>query len=375
MANTPPAAISPPGTLIREEIEGRGWSVSEFAKILGRPIQVVSEILNGKKAITPTTAHEIGEAFGTGPEVWINLESMWQLARAKKPGGSVKDRARLFDLAPVQDMQTRKWIDVGNSIESIESELTRFYRVTSLAERPVLPIAARALASQDQEVSAAQLAWCFQAIRIAGLVEAKPFSSTRFDSGFARLRELAAHPEGVRSVPRVLSEMGVRLVVVKHLPRTRIDGAALLVDGDKPVIALSMRHDRIDGFWHTLCHELSHVRHKDGYSIDEGLVGDDADDQGSRPAIEQRADEEAASFLIANQAMQSFVVRKRPYFSKVSINQFAHRHQVHPGIVVGQLQHCKAIKYSHSREMLAKVRGILIDEAITDGWGRVTTVD
>jgi len=44
---------------------------------------------------------------------------------------------------------------------------------------------------------------------------------------------------------------------------------------------------------------------------------------------------------------------------------------VHQGIVVGQLQHRKAIPYSHSREMLAKVRHIVTEAALTDGFGSI----
>jgi plasmid maintenance system antidote protein VapI len=47
--------------------------------VLGRPVQTVNQIINGRKAITAQTAKEIAAAFGTGPEVWLNLEMRWQL--------------------------------------------------------------------------------------------------------------------------------------------------------------------------------------------------------------------------------------------------------------------------------------------------------
>jgi len=77
-----PAEVFPPGDFIREELEAREWTQGDLAEILGRPLQAVNEIVAGKKAITPETAQGLGDAFGTGPELWMNLETL----RHKAPG-------------------------------------------------------------------------------------------------------------------------------------------------------------------------------------------------------------------------------------------------------------------------------------------------
>jgi HTH-type transcriptional regulator/antitoxin HigA len=66
--------------------------------------------------------------------------------------------------------------------------------------------------------------------------------------------------------------------------------------------------------------------------------------------------------------MQAFIARHRPRFSKQAIYGFSELISIHPGIVVGQLQHRKAIGYSHSREMLVPVRDFVTEVAVTDGW-------
>lgn len=85
--------IFPPGEFIREELEARGWSQSDFARILGRPLQAVNEIINGKKRITAETAKEIALAIGTSPEVWLNLENAYRLAIASNPDPAIARRA------------------------------------------------------------------------------------------------------------------------------------------------------------------------------------------------------------------------------------------------------------------------------------------
>ena len=86
--------ILPPGEFIREELEARGWSQATFARILGRPLQTINQIINGKKAITAQTAKEIAAAFGTSPEVWMNLEMTWQLHSTPEPDRRILDRVR-----------------------------------------------------------------------------------------------------------------------------------------------------------------------------------------------------------------------------------------------------------------------------------------
>lgn len=73
-----PAEVFPPGEYIKDELDARGWSQAEFAEILGRPARVVSEIINGKRAISPETAKEVAAAFGSTPELWMNLESAYR---------------------------------------------------------------------------------------------------------------------------------------------------------------------------------------------------------------------------------------------------------------------------------------------------------
>jgi addiction module HigA family antidote len=79
-----PAEAFLPGEFIREELEARGKTQADLARVLGRPLQSVNQIINGRKAITARTEVELALAFGTSPEVWLNLETAYQLSRARK---------------------------------------------------------------------------------------------------------------------------------------------------------------------------------------------------------------------------------------------------------------------------------------------------
>ncbi len=91
----------PPGDHIREEIAYRGWTQADLANIMGRPLQVVNEIINGKKAITARTAYELEAALGPSAVTWMNLETSWQLYRAVRPDPAIAVRAKQHEKATV----------------------------------------------------------------------------------------------------------------------------------------------------------------------------------------------------------------------------------------------------------------------------------
>jgi HTH-type transcriptional regulator/antitoxin HigA len=82
-AKTYPDVVIPPGEYLAEEIETRGLSQKELAKRMGRPLNAINEIINGKKAITAETALELEEVMPEIPaRFWLNLEIDYRLTRA-----------------------------------------------------------------------------------------------------------------------------------------------------------------------------------------------------------------------------------------------------------------------------------------------------
>ena len=376
MIERTPAETFSPGELIKDEIEARGWSQIELAEVLGRPGRLVSELIAGKRAITPETAKGLGEAFGTGAQFWMNMESSYQLSKVKgDSSNAVSRRAKLYEMAPVKEMTKRQWIQPTDNIDVLEKSICGFLRKPSLqTSASKLAHAARKSSSYD-ELSASEEAWLCRVRQLAELMKVQAFSEAGFTGAIGRLRPTLRDTEAVRQVPGILAEAGVRFLIVETLPTTKIDGVCLWLDAISPVIALSLRFDRIDAFWHTLLHECAHVQHKDGLTdgviIDTDLVGDTAVTVSDRPVIEVRADDFASSFSIPKAELDGFIIRVKPLFSKTRIQGLAAKLNIHPGLVVGQLQHRGAIPYSHSREMLARVRHIVTDAALTDGFGSI----
>lgn len=125
-----------PGVVIRAQMEGRGWTQRDLARILGRPLPAINELIRGKRAITPTMAVVLAAAFGWSAEYWLRLETSFQLSRIDHRAEDVRQRARLFELAPVRAMEARGWIKETKTGDELERELLRFFGVKSWEDKP-----------------------------------------------------------------------------------------------------------------------------------------------------------------------------------------------------------------------------------------------
>src|SRR3546814_19993381 len=104
------AEIFPPGEFLKDELEARGWSQTELAEIIGRPTRLITEIIAGKRTITPETAIQLGDSLGTGPEPWMNLESQNQHYQVRPTDGIAARRPRLTHPFTWTDLNKRSRI-------------------------------------------------------------------------------------------------------------------------------------------------------------------------------------------------------------------------------------------------------------------------
>ena len=73
----------PPGETLSDEIASRGMSQTELAARLGRPVQVVHEIMHGKKAITDHTAISLEKVLRIPAAFWVNLERNYRMTKVR----------------------------------------------------------------------------------------------------------------------------------------------------------------------------------------------------------------------------------------------------------------------------------------------------
>jgi HTH-type transcriptional regulator/antitoxin HigA len=175
-------------------------------------------------------------------------------------------------------------------------------------------------------------AWC-----AAVLVKASSFKPPKkrhaVTPEFGReLARLSAKPDGPTLVKGSLAHAGVAFVVLEHLPGTFLDGAAVCRADGTPVIAMTVRHDRLDNFWFTLLHECAHVCcHLVG---ETKIIIDDLEVKSS-DTIEKEADEFAQSSLIPPKIAQRLASSE---LTPEDVVRIAVEAEVHPAIVAGRWQ-------------------------------------
>lgn len=373
-----PAEVFHPGEHLLDELNAREWTQTEFAEIIGRPVRLVNEIINGHRGITTETAKEFAAAFGTSAEYWMNLDTAYNLWKTNEDVSSISHRAQMRNKYPVRDMILRGWIQKSEDSQIVESQLLRFFELSSLDEKPKysLSFAAKKSNSDKTELTQSQLAWLYRVKHISETMQVSEYSKLKLERAIDLLINYREAPEEIRHIPGLMNNCGVRFVVVEHLPGSKIDGVTLWLDNNSPVIGLSLRFDRIDNFWFVLRHEIEHVLNGDGK--DSAII--DSDIENVLIGIENLPDEEklankaAAEFCIPQKDLESFIARVGPLYSQIKILAFAKRNKVHPGLVVGQLQR-RINRFDIFRKFLIPIRNIITPVALTDGYGYVLPVE
>jgi HTH-type transcriptional regulator/antitoxin HigA len=142
---------------------------------------------------------------------------------------------------------------------------------------------------------AALEAWCGAALVHAERITIKKIKISDPKKAARQLAQLSMLPDWQDQVVSALRRMGIILVILEHFPGTFLDGAAMCRGDGAPVIALTLRHDRLDNFWFTLLHEFAHVVCH--LSPDRQIILDDLD-VASSDTIEAEADSFARNALI-----------------------------------------------------------------------------
>lgn len=369
-----------PGQLIEFMLTERGWTQRLLAVILAVDETGINKIIAGKKPVDAEMAILLSEVFNVSPEMFLDLQKNYDLAKARivaRPDPGRATRAHLLGGLPITEMIKRGWLAAESvrNVPQVESALVKFFGVNSVNEIEILPHAAKKTETFTP-ASPAQLAWIYRVKEIASEMLVAKYSPAAVRNATALLRNLVSAPEEARKVPRILAECGIRYVIVETLPSAKIDGVCFWLNDKSPVIGMSLRHDRIDNFWFVLRHELEHVLRCHGRKaimLDTELEGEQAGTGDNIIKEERVANEAATNFCIPQERMDSFIARKAPFFHERDILGLANTLQVHPGLIAGQLQY-RTGRYDRFRQHLVKIRFAVASSAMVDGWGDIAPV-
>lgn len=326
--------VPPPSPIeaIKFVMEQKGLKQADLIPYFGTRSRV-SEVLSGKRGLSLSMIRALHAALKIPAKILI------QDGLSLPPGGE----GVLWDRFPVQEIVKNGLVegyDPKAQAEEIIRDLVDQTNISKPSFTPCEKVYARQGGRRNQKDNPYSVqAWLWAVMAAAQKIELKAkFDQESLDIKFiSKVVQLSVFDKGPKLAAELLGNVGIKLVILPHLKKTYLDGAALLAEDGKPVIALSLRYDRIDNFWFTLSHELAHLVLGHVHEVDGQYIIDDLDLKASTDHMEQEADDVAEEALIP-EALWSTHDAPRTLKSR-DVDDLANKANLHSAIVAGRIRY------------------------------------
>ncbi len=322
-------ALSPPDPVdaILFRMDQGGLTQRDLIPFIGSRSKV-SEVLARKRPVTMAMARALHDNLG------IPARSL--LAEAER---EISETDVDWGKFPIREILKCGWISAAGDqgMKEIKALMQNIFAAQEFSEATLaLCRTSRHMRSARQMNFYALMAWTARSIQIAKERKYAPYAAGTVTLEFMReVARLSNASDGPLKADGFLEHHGIVLVTVPHLSRTYLDGAALLLNDQRPVVALTLRHDRIDNFWFCLLHELAHI----SLHVEKGVAQfyDDLDFPSTGDRLEAEADELASDALIPRADWKRSAASK--LLSPEAAEDLAHRLEIHVAIVAGRMRH------------------------------------
>jgi HTH-type transcriptional regulator / antitoxin HigA len=339
-----PDWVSPPGDTILDLLEERNWTQQQLADRLGYTPKHVNQLIKAKVPLTEDAAIRLQNVLGASVGFWLTREAQYRERVA------VMDAAeRQVPMVPwLERFPIKEIMDLGilakrrlgaKSKQAMVGELLSYFGVATPdqweSQYGCMELAFRRSREDQADVPAISV-WLRMGERSAEKLDGPPFDEARFKTALMEVRGLSCKlpQEFLPRMQKLLHDSGVAFVVVPALPRTHVSGVARWLNARRPLIQLSLYGKQNDRFWFSFFHEAAHILLHSQQK--KSVFLDDPSKAGSSSKEEQEANAWARDLLITpNQARLLVDLPK----TKASVVSFAQSIGVHPGIVVGRMQH------------------------------------
>lgn len=244
-----PIDLPDPIEAIKFRMEQQGLSKKDMIAYFGSQSKV-SEVLNHKRPLSLAMIRALNEELGIPAEVLLREPGKSLPARKYNPADYPFAQMVKRNFFPGFHGTLREAREKGE--ELLESLLSPF---DALRASPVL------CRNSDQKINERAVeAWQARVLALAQEENLPDYAPDKLTFEYLRdLIKLSNLSSGPALVKEWLGQRGIAFVLLDHLPGTYLDGACFKTLYGNPVVAMTLRYDRMDYFWFTLAHELAHV--------------------------------------------------------------------------------------------------------------------
>ena len=314
---------------IKHRLDATGLTLRDLRPYIGSDARV-SEVMSGKRDLTLKMVRALHAHLGVPLESLVH-ERIVEL-----------DEDPEFGKYPISEMMKLGWMgDFTDPKAGNEEEAWNWLREKSKASE----FQPAALCRQNSQSYAnaktdlhALYAWCLR-VRAVALGEELPnkYRSDLINEEFlASLAHFSRFADGPALAKDKLGSVGIHLVIAKHLRGTYLDGAAMLLSDGTPIVGMTLRHDRLDNFWHCLLHECVHAWRHLGQPEAPSFFHDDFDVRGDLNQAEAEADSFACEALIPDAAIDE--LGNLAFVSTGDVRELAEDHMVSEAVVAGRIR-------------------------------------
>lgn len=343
-----------PGEYLEEVLDAKEIKKSELADRMGLSAKHLSQIINKQALITSDIALKLERILGVSANIWNNINADYALYRARKEESENLNKVLTWvNNFPVKDLKKLGFLPDTTDKKIIAKSLLYFFQIpdTDMFK----DYYQKAFAANFRKSKAFSdnmyhiLSWMRAGEILAESLETTSFQKNIFKENLVRIRNLTLKsPEKFEpDMKKLCAESGVALVFLPEFDKTHLSGVTHWISQDKALIIMSLRYKTNDHFWFTFFHEAAHIllHGKKQTFIDEIKINDSDEQEGE-------ANRFARNILIPDNEYKKF--KEKGFFDVTDIVQFADNIAIHPGIVVGCLQHDGKIKYSFHNHLKDK---------------------
>lgn len=327
-----------PGETIKEILEEKKMTQEELAIRSGFSPKHVSEVVNGKKSISPSFAKSLEYVFGIPFSFWINLQGIYDKEILEYTEQEEIDENEVNIVRELKQLiKYAESLEIMSKTKNVISQIIELRNICNVNNLTYITnLFINQIAFRKSQTIETNLYVLYVWLRICELSAKKNNITNEYNE--KKLKENIINikkcmfldiNKAIKELKIIFAECGINFQVVKNFTGAPVQGFIKKND-NRILLSLTIRGAFADVFWFTLFHEIGHILNGD---INNNNFVDFTDLVSN---IEDKANEFAKKTLINEKDFKEFI--KKDNLTENEIIKFAKEQKIQPFIVVGRIQ-------------------------------------
>lgn len=327
-----------PGETIKEVLEEKKMNQEELAIRTGFSPKHVSEVVNGKKGISPSFAKSLEYVLGMPASFWINLQGIYDKEILEYKEQEEIDENEVDIVKSLREViKYAENLEIMTKTKNVISQIIELRNICNVNNLTYINnLVTSQVAFRKSQTIETNVYVLYVWLRICELIAEKSdvenvYNEEILKNNIGKIKNCMFLDinESIKELTRIFSECGIVFQVVKNFTGAPVQGF-IKKNNNKIILSMTIRGAFSDIFWFTLFHEIGHLLNGD--IVNSNFI----DFTDSKSDVEDKADEFAREVLINEDDFNKFINQQN--LTETSIINFAKEQGVQPFIVVGRIQ-------------------------------------